>query len=275
MPKRDYHESEYTGNLLKQREQLVKDEKKSWRKKMLFLFIILIFLGLIYWLFFSSFWQIKKINIVGTNQVGEIEQIEKITQEFLWHRRFLIFSGQNTWVINKKALQNLILTKLDLDKVEIKIQKPNLLKIKINKKMPSVLWQEGDKYFTIFNDAKIKEQIFDITVYELPIVGYNTSTEIQINKQYISENQLNYISKIFSLFNFYFSDLKIKKFILENMQSREIKLITSENWYILLDLDVNEDQSLNNVKSVLEQKVEDSTNLHYIDARIKDRVYYK
>ena len=198
MPKRDYHESEHTGNLLKQREQLVQEEKKSFRIKIFFGLIILVFLGIIYWTFFSSFWQIKKINITGTNQIGEIEQIEKITKEFLWHKRFLIFSGQNSWLINKTGLQNLILTKLDLNSVEIEIQKPNLLKIKINKKIPSLIWQENNKYFTIFSDAKIKEQIYDIKAYELPLVGYNTTTEIKIDKQYVSEDQLNYISKIFS-----------------------------------------------------------------------------
>ena len=275
MPKREYHESEHTGNLLKQREQLVQEEKKSFRIKIFFGLIILVFLGIIYWTFFSSFWQIKKINITGTNQIGEIEQIEKITKEFLWHKRFLIFSGQNSWLINKTGLQNLILTKLDLNSVEIEIQKPNLLKIKINKKIPSLIWQENNKYFTIFSDAKIKEQIYDIKAYELPLVGYNTTTEIKIDKQYVSEDQLNYISKIFSLFNFYFSDLEIKRFVLEDMQSREVKLITLERWYILLNLDVDEEQSLSNIKSVLEQKVEDRTGLQYIDARISDRIYYK
>ncbi|MCG2686584.1 hypothetical protein L6278_00425, partial [Candidatus Parcubacteria bacterium] len=250
MPKkRDYHDSEYAGNLLKQREQLIQQEKKSWRKKMFFLLIVLVFLGIIYWIFFSSWWQIKKINITGTSQVEEIEQIEKIAQEFLWHRRWLIFSGQNSWLVNKPGLQNLILTKLDLDKAEIEIQKPDLLKIKINKKTPSLIWQEDDKYFTIFNDAKIKEQVFDISVYELPIVGRNTTTDIEIGKQYVSDEQLNYISKIFSLFTFYFSDFKIHKFIVVDMQSREVKLITSENWYILLNLDTDEDQSLSNIKA--------------------------
>jgi len=172
-------------------------------------------------------------------------------------------------------LQNIITTKLDLEKAEIKIEKPNLLKIKINKKIPALIWQEGDKYFTIFNDAKIKEQVYNIEAYELPIISKNTTTEILINKKYVSEDQLNYISKIFSLFNFYFSDLKIQKFVLENMQSREVKLITSENWHILLSLDVDEEQSLNNVKSILDQKIKNRVGLQYIDARIKDKIYYK
>ena len=56
-------------------------------------------------------------------------------------------------------------------------------------------------------------------------------------------------------------------------QSSSLKYLHSKVEESLENLDAEE--SIITVRAVMDQKIEDRTNLQYIDAKIKDRVYYK
>lgn len=273
MRKKDYHQPSHPS--LFNRRVVIEKEKKSFKKMILFFIILILIILIIYFLFFSSFFQIKKIIIAGTNQAEEIISIEKIVREFISHKRFYILSQKNIFILSQSGLKNIINNNFDLANVVLITNLPNALKIQIKHKVPALIWQEDNNYFTIYNDGVIKNEIDDIQKFELPIVNQGTSTEVVIGQKVVSGEQIDYIQKLFSLFNFYFKDFQVKQFVVTSLKSREVKLITNEKWYILFNLDIEPQDSLEIVKAVLSQKIPDRANLQYIDARIKDKIYYK
>lgn len=275
MPKRDYHLVNH-ASLLNQRRVMVEKEEKSFRKMIfIFIFLIIIIITLIYGLFFSSFFQIKKITITGIDRVGEMTQIEKITQELLVQKRFYFLSQKNIFILSKSGLKNIINQNFDLEQVDLIIKLPDTLKIVIKNKGQAMIWQEGNNYFVLDKQGMIKSKIDNIQPFELPVANRGTTTEVIIGQQYLSPEQVNYSQKLFALFNFYFKDLNVKQFVISSLKSREIKLITNKGWYILFNLDLDAQVSLETAKAVLEQKIDDSIHLQYLDVRIKDRVYYQ
>lgn len=271
--KRDYYTKEHPS-LWNSREGIEK-EKKSFKSRVLGISFLIFIILIIYFLFFSSFFQIKKIIIAGTDKAGEITSIEKIVQEFISHKRFYILSQKNIFILSQSGLKNIINNNFDLVRITLTTNLPHTLKIEIKHKVPALIWQKDNSYFTIYSDGVIKNKIDKIQEFELPIVNQGTSTEVVIGQKVVSEEQIDYIQKLFSLFNFYFKELNIKQFVVTGLESREVKLITNEGWYILLSLGLEPEDSLITAKSVLEQKILDRANLQYIDVRIKDRIYYK
>jgi len=251
MRKRDYHKSKHSGNPLKNRELLKKRERRFFREKVILILIILRILAIIYWLFFSSFWQIKKINISGVSKVDEIQKIEKMVSNFLQQKRFIVFSQKNVFIFSSSSFKNMLKQRFDLEDAELDIKNRNHLEIKIIKKRPLAIWQEGNKYFTILNDAKIKKQIKNLQEFELPLVNRGTTTAVEIGQSYLSIDQLNFINKVYSLFNFYFKNLQIDHFEINKPESREVKLITKDNWYILFNLDLDIRDTLKKIKIIL------------------------
>ncbi len=275
MLKRDYYQSKYNLSSPNKRREEIEKEKKSFKKVILFFVLLIIVIGIIYGLFFSPIFQIQKIIVTGTNKAEEMAQIEKTTREFMLRHRFYFLTQKNLFILNKTALKDQFNKNFDLEQIEIKTKLPTILKIELREQAPALIWQEGNEYFILDQNGLLKNKIDNIQMFELPIVNAGTTTEMVLGKKYLTNEQINFIKKIFSLFNFYFNDLGIKQFVVTTLESREVKLITSENWHILFNLDLDPQESLVTVKAVLEQKIGERSHLKYIDARIKDRVYYK
>jgi len=280
MPKkRDYYNSPHTGNLFKNREEMREKEEKSFRRKVLFfvrlILILGIIIGIIYGLIFSSAFEIKKIIVTGTSRAGEIEKIENISQRFLEQKRFFIIPNKNLILFKPGGLQNILEYNFDLKKVEIEKEYPQTLKIKIITNFPSLIWQDNGNLFSVYNDGAIQSQIYEIEEFALPLVSYSTTTHVVIDQQVATAEQIEFISAINSYFNFYFKDLYIKKFVINQHENREVSLLTSENWQMIFNIDSNPKDILDVVKKIIEQKVEDRKSLEYVDLRIEDRVYYK
>lgn len=275
MLKKDYCQTKQLkpDNIVRLEER--RQKKKSFIKKMILFFgILAVIILFIYLLFFSSVFKIKKITITGLTKVGELEVAEKIVQDSFQFKRYGFFSNQNAFFINKKSLVNTLQRRLDLENLDLQVFYPNALKINIIKSEPVAIFLADKKYFTIINDGLLKSEVQDIQSYELPIFSYATSTEISPGKKYLSQNQIDYLKRLFALFNFYFKDKKIKLFEIASLESREIKLITTDNWYLLFNLDIDPEESLKLASKVWEDKFT-NTKVQYLDLRIKDRIYYK
>jgi len=281
MPKkRDYHNKKHPSLWDEQEE--IKKEKKSFHKTILFFIFIIIIILIIYALIFSCLFQIKNVVVSGSSKVGETAEIQQVAQDFLEHRKFLVLPNSNAFILNRQSLKRLLEKKFDLEYATVGVDWPKTLEIEVQNKFPALVWQEGEIYYSVYSDGVIKNKIVNLAEYELPIINRGTTTDVMINEQVVSNEQMQYISELNSLFNYYFKDLGVRQFVLTSLESREVKLITNQGgpaesagWYILFSLEIGVEESVNIVKSVLDQKIEDSNTLQYIDVRIKDKIYYK
>jgi len=275
--KRDYHSAGHPS--LWNGKEEIEQEKKSFRKTILF-FVFLIILGLIiYALIFSKLFQIKNVEVVNDplsgGGAGESTEIVQITQDFLEHKKFFVLPNSNQFLFSSRALENLLEKRFDLAFVEINKKWPKSIEIKVRTKFPVLVWQERETAFTVYSDGVIKNRIGSMAQYELPIVNRGTTTEVQIGWQMVSLEQLEFIEELNKLFNYYFKEIGVRQFVVQSLESREVDLITSEGWRAMFSLDLEIEPSLEILKEVLNQKIKDRGGLSYIDLRVVERVYYK
>ncbi len=275
MRRRDYYNSQYVSPR-QEKLELKKKEKKSFKKKILFLIIFILILAVIYGVFFSPAFAVTKIVVSGTNKIGESAKMEEIVKNFLSQKRFLVLSQKNILFLSRGGLKRIFDQKFDFETVEVGIDWPHTLWLKVKEKKPSLIWQNGEDYYTVFNDGRIKAKASK-DGFELPLASYGTTTDLTIGAEVVSREIINYLEKLSPLFNFYFKEIKIKEFIIPQIsEKREVKLITNENWYILFNLAEEPENGLKKVKTVVEQKFgQDREGLEYIDVRYQDKVYYK
>jgi len=111
------------------------------RKIALFLFLLAIG-SLVYFLFFFPFWKIKEIVVVGNVNVNA-EDVQKLAREDL-KGRILIFPKENLIIANKKHLSRVIYSHFaQIEKIEIKKEFPDILKIIITENEPKMIWASG------------------------------------------------------------------------------------------------------------------------------------
>jgi cell division septal protein FtsQ len=275
MRKRDYYKRQHGGPSPKTKQKMREGEKKNFWQKVILFFVLIFILLIIYWLFFSNFFNIKKIVIQGTDRAEQIEEIEKTAKYFLEQRKFLIFLQKNRFIFDKKTLNKMMENKFDLESSEIKIVGKGI-EIKVKNKYPVVIWDEGEmRKFAVYNDGKIKEPVFDVQVYELPLVNRGTTTQVTVETEVIKKEQIEYIEKIFSMFDFYIKEYRIKNFEIPYLDSDEVTVVTEEGTKILFDINNNIEDDLENIKLLLEQLEINILELEYIDVRISDKIFYK
>lgn len=274
MTRRDYSKARYVS-MRQQKMELKRQDKKSFGKTVIFLLIPIIIIAIIYGLFFSRMFEIQKIIITGTDRVEETTKIEEVIKGLIEQKRFFVLPQRNIFLLSKSAVQSVVVKIFDLEEVRVEAQGAHTLKVQIKHKTPAVIWSNGNQeYFTVYSDGVIKNKI-DADRFELPIVSRGTTTVVVIGQKIIDQPHLKYILELYSLFNFYLKGFSIKEFIIPYIESREVKLITSEGWYILFSLENDVRQCLESIKLVLDQKIPNRAGLQYIDARIKGKIYYR
>ena len=149
------------------------------------LFIIFIFV-VIYFIFFSESFMIKKININGNKTVTG-KSIEKIIENENSNQALIIFSKNNFFLNDKDKLREELLNEFpEIETIIIKKKFPNILEIEITEKNPLILWcrtescyyldlkgtafmteengmetYKNKKFIKIIEETKIKEEIED------------------------------------------------------------------------------------------------------------------
>jgi len=112
------------------------------QRKIAFFLFLLALGSLVYFLFFFPFWQIKEIVVVGNVNVKG-EDVEKLARENLKGRAF-IFPKENLIIAGKKHLSSVIYDHFaQIEKIDIKKEFPDVLKITITEREPKAIWANG------------------------------------------------------------------------------------------------------------------------------------
>ena len=273
-------------------------KKKSifriFRSKFFWLgFLILMLLGGIFYFFlFSSFFQIKGIEI-SNNQKVTAKEIENIINQEVNKKIFFVIP-KNILLINFKNIDQAILEKfLVIDKVILNRKFPDIIIANIEERTSVGVWckpivdfQEGDSdeenkekvvlvrnsdCFNLDNKGVIFEQGREETA-ELVI---KSEKEIFLGEKVIEEDYLGIILEIKETLKGD-SQIDIKEFFIPNEEEKLI-VKTFGNWEVYFNPAENISDQIFNLKLVLKEKIplEKTGNLEYIDLRFGSRVYFK
>lgn len=208
------------------------------------------FAGISYFLFFSMFFQIKKIIISGDKVVSE-ENIKAFV------------SQENIFLVDTKKMKKDVLDNFaQIAKVEIARALPDTLNIRVVKRLPAAAWCEEQSCFFVDNDAVIFGEFTE-----------GDFVKITGAKNLLSKEKIVQILKIQKELRDSLIATTTQVFI---ASEERLNVKTSEDWEIYFNLKGNLDWQLQELDLVLEKQItpEKRRNLEYIDLRFS-RVYYK
>lgn len=228
----------------------IKRRKPILRSPVLKLTILVlgVIIGMSYFLFFSGFFQVKKIIITGDKIISEDD-----------------VPRQNIFLIDVPVIEKDILDRFpQIASIEVRKSFPDTLNILITKRLPQALWCENEKCFYIDNNA---------VVFGEPVDAMNNLVKVIGEKELLSEEKMSQI-------------LKIKKELKDGslatttqaliVSDERLNIKTSEGWEIYFNLKGDLGWQMQELKLVLEKQItpEKRKNLEYVDLRFS-RVYYK
>jgi cell division septal protein FtsQ len=246
------------------------------RLKLISLSLIAMFTGLVWFLFFSGFFNIKSISATGEGRLdaNDLENIAWIQANqgyfvFIKQKNIFLFSGGN-------LLKNLK-EKYSFENIILKKKFPNSILINYKEKNYSMLWLEnnnyyfGDEYGYIISPANAEE----VKQKKYPLIENQSDSKITDNKITLDRIYINYIFNLTNKFKNLNNDFKIKNFLLDN-EMYTVKMALENGPIILFNLEEDVDKQIEKLKIIKGEKLKQDFNKKtYIDIRYGDRVYYR
>lgn len=250
-----------------------------------FVFGFIILSSLIYFLFFSDFFEIKEIIVLGSRKVAEKEIRAVIENEFL--KKTTIFPGENIFLVNLKEVEKRILdTFFQISEVKIKRNLPQRLVFTILEREEKAMFCRNYELFTKDNSETFFRKCFlidqeGIAFEEIlrdndnlaKIKRPDFKEELGLGQKAIDAELLSKILIIFSgLENL---SIKTKEIII--VSDERINVATADGWDIYFDPKRDLDWQMTKLKVDLEKNIppERKGELEYIELRFGNLAPFK
>ncbi|OQX71209.1 hypothetical protein B6D52_02360 [Candidatus Parcubacteria bacterium 4484_255] len=246
-------------------------------KQVMIIFFSTLFLGsLIYIVFFSSVFRIKNIKInktISYNLISD-KEIESSLQNFInQSHNNLIFFKCADW--RRKMSDD-----SRLESLNIKKKWPNSVEINVQETQPlAILEILGDSQHYYLNKRG--------GVIKAPLVVAPSQAKNSLSPIFYDKSQTNVKSKLYANFLKKLlafvqngilpqNGVYIQKVNFNNIGDIfDAQIVTKEGWQIFINSETNLEKQLVNLLQILEEEIEDRSNLEYIDLRFGAKMFYK
>lgn len=238
-----------------------KEKESKLNIKHIYLFLVIIFfIFLIWWLFYSKFFTIKYIEIEGTINDSIKEDINKF-----YDKNILLFTiGKMDTELAKKQTS--------IEKLNIIKGIPNTLKIKVGARSPEIRWKTKDKIYFIDKNGIIFELNEDLQKFdELPLVIDNNNLEPVLGKKIVTNDFVEFVKKAKQKI----LDITKKEIneIIINETTIHLEFKLKDSFRILLNTMDNIDNQFKLLEKIISDKINEVNE--YIDLRVENKAYYK
>jgi len=264
--------------------------KIYWQRiKLLFIIILCFLLAVtLYWLIFlSDFFQIKKITINGVDNPETIEldmktyfytKNQKFVPAFIYkflprykdnQKNLLLFSSTDCsqYLLNKYPEIEKLSTKLDI--------KNGYLTINIASREISFLLCTDVECYLLDNNGVVFGEAPETSGSLIRKIIIHQPSSIPIGTEIFPQADLDILRSLFELSEKDGSPFKINALELEKAKFSTIKIVTNENWYLLLNFNSDFPEVFQIIQKLIDGELKNKTQkLQYIDCRYLPRVYY-
>jgi cell division septal protein FtsQ len=285
---KDYHKKSYANPFFGGGKGGVGFSKGSrrrygWRGKLIaFLFFIFVS-GLAYFIFFSPYFSINKIEISGLEKIN-YDEIRAIVDEQVASHRFFIFSQNNIFIFDEESAKNTLNEKYALNLLKINKSLPGVIKVFLEEKKPALVWKTAEKFYLIDWEGMVIREIAETEVSgylgnqpgaKMAVVFDDSNASLAIKNKILTSEAVQAINDLQNNLS-RTTRLIISNFSMANHNDSTIKVRTSEGWdtYFSLTNDLNA-QIVKLSAFLVEKNLEERKGLQYVDLRFEDRVYYK
>lgn len=215
---------------------------------------------LIFFLFFSSQFQVKDVIVEGTNLVPA-DQIAA-----------LIPKGDNIFRLNTSQIEQDILNKFpEVKSVDIYRGIPNAIKAVVLERDGKLVWQSGENKYLVSSQGEVARLITGEEGKDLPLVIDKKNVPVTTKETLVSPN---FIAFIYNIWNGISDTVNIKPVNFSvNETTFDVDLLTDGGFYVKFNSLRSSKKQLDSLKKVV---VEKRPDIHeYVDLRVDGWAYYK
>lgn len=250
--------------------------KKSIFRNRFFWLCILFFLalgGFTYLLFFSSYFQLKKVIIFG-NQKVERGNLENLVKDQCSKKIFSVFPTQSILLFNSKRTKNIITENFpQISEISIKKRLPNRLEIEVKERVPFGVWCKNNvPCFYFDREGIIFEEVPGGTLSNILIKDKTEKENIKLGEKIIEKNVAEFALEVKNQLKDNFG-IEITDYTIPSAERLNAK--NDQGWEIYFNQKEDLGNQLTKLIAVLDSEIptERRGNLEYIDLRFS-RVYY-
>lgn len=240
--------------------------EKEYHKLRVSLFLgfsVLLFLFVVWFFFFSSYFKIKKIIISGSLNPEVYEEINR-------------FQGRNILFFRVgKVSKELAQKQTSIASLEIYKGLPDTIKVKVNVRIPKIAWSSQGKTFLIDENGIAFElgggRASTEEGEQIPTVIDSKDAPIEPGNQVVTPDFVLFILDLSNNF-----EGKIGPKITELKISEttfQIEVVTDQGWRVYFDTTRDLNNQLIALKKILDQYRDQIQE--YVDLRVEGKVYYK
>lgn len=153
------HEKDFSWKKSKKNPYKKNEQQQvNWKLLVYVTIFLSSFISLGYLLFFSNFFLIKNIEVTGVNRIDETE-LRSSVQGIYSYDKFFVFPGNNYFLLDKKEIKGILKKKYPIETVELEKRFPDNLKININEKISTIIYDNGRKYATVGLNGKVIKEV--------------------------------------------------------------------------------------------------------------------
>lgn len=238
-------------------------KRKNSKKRRMFFLLVLLVLILAYAFFLSPLFKIKSVEVLKSREVS----VEEIKNAFNYKNIFLFTKNKIKEDLIKKIprIKNLEISK-NIFRREIKLS--------IEERERAGIICKAEKCFYIDKTGIVFEDAPQTSGSLILLINDYSERDYYFGKKVLEEKTMNFISQVQEEL-FLEIGIKAMDFNILYFPVKELKVMTSEGWYILFDPETEAKIQILALKAALEEKIPDRPDLEYVDLRIENRIYYK
>jgi cell division septal protein FtsQ len=273
-PTVDYHEKKLENPFYKRREHII--SFAGFKGKLILAATVLVLLFIIWFVFISQIWAIKKISTSGIDQMSDADVRTLISQQMHSHN-FVIFPQSNLLFFSEKKFQDTLQKKYHFQKITIKKEWPSSLEINIISKPLVCVWNEGDKYYYTDSDGYAVQEInpLDLKDNKYPLITNRSSLLMYGGRIAINPSYINFTANLSQKISQLALGIAIDRFIVDN-DVDTVKLICATGPEIIFSTQDDISKQLANLAILKNQKLKDDFGKQkIINLNFGNKIYYQ
>jgi cell division septal protein FtsQ len=243
-------------------EQAKEHHTRRWP---LVLLIILSLSGLAYLVFISGVFSVDQVDFSSTKFIDRGALASKVKE----NKTFL---DNNIITFGLLGLSGRLEQVTGVQKASIKRQSQHHIYVEVEEKAPLFVWQSGGSKYLVDEDGYVWAN-FEPKYTSLPVIVDTKNVPVVINDKVANANFIKFFQDLTSNFTTT-TNSKIAKYEVLDTSS-DIKVSTSDGWYVYFDTNHLAKSQLTNLGRVLAQVQNSKQKLEYVDLRIENRIFYK
>lgn len=254
----------------KARRTYYSEPKKIGKKTIIRIIYLIIAILLIQSIFQIKYLKIEKIDLTGNEDLVQEELADFIYQE-IQKPKYIFFEYSNYFFVPTEDLENKLLTKYNLDQVQVSKKWPDILQVDLVEKSSHFIWQKDDSIYLLDAKGRLNRQI---SVLDDKYLLLDDKRDYKpAGEQIFNQEEIDIINQIYlDWMELIASKAKLHKINIYN--NWVLELNTEMGFYVKINKDQDIYEQLNNLRAVLEENIA-GVDIDYIDVRFGDKVYFK